>query len=76
MAFFNVSPQELKSIKAEYKKVYKTALEDDLRGDTSGDFEEMLLELIKGEREQGDTVDKKQAEMDAKKLYKVTQNTY
>ena len=60
--------QEVKSIKSEYKKKYGNELVDDAIGDTSGDFKDLLVELIKAERDQGTSVDKKQAEKDAKTL--------
>lgn len=63
--------QELNAIKDEYKKQYENNLEDDLRGDASGDFEEMLIELTKAEREQGDTVNQEKAEQDADTIHKV-----
>lgn len=62
--------EELSVIKDEYKKLYENSLEDDLRGDTSGDFEDMLIELSKGEREQGNTVNKEKAEEDADTIHK------
>ena len=64
----------MENIKAAYKKKYKTDLEKDVVGDTSGDFQELLVELLKAGRDQGTSVDKKQAEKDAKALYKVYRN--
>ncbi|CAG2243687.1 Annexin A11,Annexin A13,Annexin A7,Annexin A8,Annexin-B12,Annexin A8-like protein 1 [Mytilus edulis] len=60
--------KEKQAIKEQYKKAYKKDLEKDVIGDTSGGFTALLLELLKGEREQGTTVNQKQAQEDAKKL--------
>ena len=63
--------QELGTIKTEYKKKHKRELVDDIKDDTSGEFRDLLVELCKGERDQGTAVDKKLAKDDAKKLHKV-----
>lgn len=60
--------KEKQAIKEQYKKAYKKDLEKDVIGDTSGGFSELLLELLKGERDQGSSVNQKQAQEDAKKL--------
>ncbi|XP_076095698.1 annexin A6-like [Mytilus galloprovincialis] len=60
--------KEKQAIKEQYKKAYKKDLEKDVIGDTSGGFTALLLELLKGEREQGTAVNQKQAQEDAKKL--------
>ncbi|XP_071159427.1 annexin A6-like isoform X12 [Mytilus edulis] len=60
--------KEKQAIKEQYKKAYKKDLEKDVIGDTSGGFTALLLELLKGEREQGTSVNQKQAQEDAKKL--------
>ncbi|XP_052058325.1 annexin A6-like isoform X8 [Mytilus californianus] len=60
--------KEKQAIKEQYKKAYKKDLEKDVIGDTSGGFTDLLLELLKGEREQGTSVNQKQAQEDAKKL--------
>ena len=46
-------------------------LETALKGDTSGDFLNLMVALSRGERDQSTNVDKKMAEQDAKRLYKV-----
>lgn len=40
---------DMTRIREEYSKLSKTSLEDDVRGDTSGDYEDFLLTLL-GER--------------------------
>lgn len=37
---------DMKKIKSEYLEVYKTSIEDDIKGDTSGDYKDFLLTLI------------------------------
>ncbi|ESP02906.1 hypothetical protein LOTGIDRAFT_110812, partial [Lottia gigantea] len=63
------TPSEMKSIKSEYKKAYKKDLDKAIESDTSGDFRELLLALSKGDKPQGSTVNKKDAEEDAKKIH-------
>ncbi|KAJ8308801.1 hypothetical protein KUTeg_013675 [Tegillarca granosa] len=62
--------KEKKAIQEQYKKVYKSDLEKDIISDTSGDFQNMLVALSKGERDQGTTVNQKEAQHDAKMLYR------
>ncbi|ESP02908.1 hypothetical protein LOTGIDRAFT_110615, partial [Lottia gigantea] len=49
---------------------YKKDLEKHIKTETSGDFKELLLELVKGQRPQGDKVDDKITDDEAKKLNK------
>ena len=51
--------------------VYGRELQTDITQDVSGGMEEMFVEILKCEREQGDTVNAQQAKDDAKLLYKV-----
>ncbi|XP_078350996.1 uncharacterized protein LOC144635778 isoform X3 [Oculina patagonica] len=59
---------ELKDIRAAYNKKYKNSLESDLKGDTSGDLETLLVELSKGQRDESTEVDKEIAKSDAKEI--------
>ena len=61
----------MSAIKEKYKSEYGKELEDDLRGDTSGDFSDLLLQLARGRRSQATGVDQTLAEEDAAKLHKV-----
>ena len=63
--------QELNAIQDAYVEKYGTELRDDVSGDTSGDFKNLLIELLRSERPQTDTVDRNLANADAKKLYQV-----
>ncbi len=57
------------AIAIEYKNKYDVDLASDLREDTSGGLEDLLLELAS--RDQGSAVDQHLAEQEAKLLYKV-----
>lgn len=60
---------QLKEIRAAYSKNYEHSLEEDLKGDTSGDLETLLVELSKGQRDESTEVDNKMAKKDAKEIY-------
>ncbi|XP_063313267.1 annexin A1-like [Pelobates fuscus] len=61
--------QEIKQIKKVYHEEYKTDLEKDIMGDTSGDFQTVLLVLLKGERSEDSYVNEDLADKDAKALF-------
>lgn len=48
---------------------YGESLEDAIKGDTSGTYEEVCLDLLKGDRDQGSRVDSDQAKKDAQEIY-------
>lgn len=62
----------MEAIRIEYRKKYNAALIDALRDDTSGAFEDLLVQLAQGSRELGEAVNKKRAQADAKRLYQVS----
>ncbi|XP_070182546.1 annexin A6-like [Littorina saxatilis] len=64
------NPKELAAVKEKYKKTYGEDLDKALKGDTSGGFADLLLALSKGERDQGTSVNDKEAKEDAQKLFK------
>ena len=66
-----VCAQEMEAIRIEYRKKYNASLIDALRGDTSSTFEDILVQLAQGSRELGETVNRKKAQTDAKRLYQV-----
>ncbi|KAM4707769.1 annexin A1-like isoform 2-T2 [Discoglossus pictus] len=68
------SNQEIKQIKKVYSEEYKTDLEKDIIGDTSGDFQKLLLTLLKGERSEDCFVYRDQSDADAKALYEAGEN--
>ena len=51
--------------------VYKSELEKDIQGDTSGDFKRLLTALVTGNREERPTADIELAKEEANELYKV-----
>ncbi|XP_022810237.1 uncharacterized protein LOC111347232 [Stylophora pistillata] len=59
----------LNDIRAAYSRKYEHSLEEDLKGDTSGDLETLLVELSKGQRDESNEVDKEMAKKDAKEIY-------
>lgn len=59
--------REILDIKKAYKEDHKKELEDDIRGDTSGDFRAALLELCKAGRTDG--VCEQLIDSDARTLY-------
>ncbi|KAM7451307.1 hypothetical protein ABFA07_000987 [Porites harrisoni] len=63
------SNPRLKEINSAYSKMYGNSLEEDLKGDTSGDFETLLVTLSKGQRDESTKVDKELAKTDAKELH-------
>jgi annexin A7/11 len=57
-------------IKKKYKEKYKIELEEDIRGDTSGNFQKLLISLIQGKRSTNQTPDKDECQKIANELYK------
>ena len=50
--------------------VYGHSIEKDVKGDTSGYFQKILVALLMGQRDESDSVDAEKAIEDAQKLYK------
>lgn len=50
---------------------FEQSLIDNVRKDTSGDFQKVLLTLLRCERDPSNTVDEEEAELEAKAFYKV-----
>ncbi|KAI3351446.1 hypothetical protein L3Q82_020301 [Scortum barcoo] len=59
--------EQIKDIVKAYKKEFGGKLEKDICGDTSGNYQKLLVILLQGSREEG--VDEGQIEEDAKELY-------
>ncbi|XP_036356955.1 annexin A6 isoform X1 [Octopus sinensis] len=62
--------QQLKEIKEVYKTMFKNSLEDDIAGDTSGHFRNLLISLVQGNRAEKKSFDRNKAKQDAEELYK------
>lgn len=63
------SYEEIQLIKAKYQKLYNTSLDSDLRGDTSGDYETLLIKLSNRRIVPNAPVNERQAYRDAVKLH-------
>lgn len=61
--------QQINAIKTAYKEEYKTELVKDIADDTSGDFQKILLDLLKAERSEDGYVNEDLANKDAEALY-------
>lgn len=68
LAFRN--KEQLESIEAAYQEKYDNSLSDDIQGDTTGNFEKLLLILLKGERDDPHVVVESFAKSDAWILHK------
>ncbi|XP_038160430.1 annexin A2-like [Cyprinodon tularosa] len=63
--------EELTEIKKVYREMFKKELEKDITGDTSGNFEKLLLALVQTKRDDpSSVVDYQKIDDDAKALYK------
>lgn len=60
---------QIRQIKQAYKELFKTDLEKDIVGDTSGSFQNILVSLVNEARDEGSYVDGRKAFEDAKKLH-------
>jgi Holliday junction resolvasome RuvABC endonuclease subunit len=60
---------ELKAMKEAYRKLHSVDAENDVKGDTSGDYRELLLAILKADRPESTTIDTTQAKADAQLLY-------
>ncbi|CAG9783569.1 unnamed protein product [Diatraea saccharalis] len=63
-----MSNHEIQVIKQAYTAMYGTFLEDDLRGDTSGNFKRLMTSLCVGNRSEDFHVDQEKAREDARSL--------
>nr|XP_033797547.1 annexin A7 [Geotrypetes seraphini] len=60
---------EIKNIVACYKAEFGRDIERDIRHDTSGHFERLLISMCQGNRNESQTVDLQMAQLDAQRLY-------
>ncbi|XP_047504842.1 annexin B9-like isoform X2 [Pieris napi] len=63
-----MSNHEIHVIKQSYTAMYGTLLEDDLRGDTSGNFKRLMTSLCMGNRSEDFHIDRERAREDARSL--------
>lgn len=64
-----LSNNEIWSVSKTYELEFHRQLVDDVKGDTSGDFRDLLVSLLNVRRDEGRTVHKQHAVADAHKLY-------
>lgn len=64
------SNADIKAIKEKYKTLFKKELEQDITGDTSGDFKRLLVSLVQGNRDESSAPNPANAAADAQALYK------
>jgi len=69
------SNQEICEIKRVFKEEYKEELEDVIRSDTSGDFTEALLAMLKADKDESVEVDMSLAQKDSETLFESGENT-
>ncbi|XP_053307265.1 annexin A7 isoform X2 [Spea bombifrons] len=60
---------EIKNIVQCYKSEFGRDIEKDIRSDTSGHFERLLVSMCQGNRDENQNVNLQQAEQDAQRLY-------
>jgi len=60
---------ELKAMKDAYKRLFKVDAESDVKGDTSGDYKNLLMTILKADRPESKDIDLAQAKQDAQFLY-------
>ncbi|XP_038052861.1 annexin-B12-like [Patiria miniata] len=63
------SKEELQAIQKEYLNRYQRQLSEDIKGDTSGNFEKLCLKLMEGNRDAPHVLVASFADADAKTLY-------
>ncbi|KAK3106197.1 hypothetical protein FSP39_014869 [Pinctada imbricata] len=63
------SNEQIKNFKAAYKTLYNKELEEDVVGDTSGNFQRLLVGLLQGNRDESKEFDRNKAKQDAQALH-------
>ncbi|XP_033638372.1 annexin A13-like isoform X2 [Asterias rubens] len=63
--------EQIESIQREYLNRFQRHLSDDIKGDTSGNFEKLCLKLMQGKRDEPHVLVTSFAEADAKMLYQL-----
>eukprot|EP01114_Cavostelium_apophysatum_P020499 TRINITY_DN688_c0_g1_i1.p1 TRINITY_DN688_c0_g1~~TRINITY_DN688_c0_g1_i1.p1 ORF type:complete len:328 (+),score=109.97 TRINITY_DN688_c0_g1_i1:136-1119(+) len=61
---------ELAGMKQAYQKLFKVDVEKDISGDTSGDYKNLLLAIVRADRNENTNVNVEEARADAEALYK------
>ena len=63
----------MRTLKEVYLRIHGRELASDVRGDTSGSYQRLLLTLVENERDDKEPVDVKIALAEASRLYRVSQ---
>lgn len=61
--------QQIVALKHEYKELYKRDVVADVRSDTSGHYQQLLLAVLAGTRDESIHIDTEQVKQDAQQLY-------
>ncbi|XP_046452344.1 annexin B9-like [Daphnia pulex] len=61
--------QEIREMNAAYQRLYGHSMEKDIKGDTSGEFELLLVSMVQGQRDENQAVDVYEARADAHLLF-------
>jgi len=66
----------IEDIKQQYDAEHGRDLQDDVKSETRGDFEHLLVALLQGQRQEGEEVDTDQAQEEAQELYDAGEATW
>ena len=66
----------LEKIKTKYKEIYNKELEDDVKSDCSGDFQKILIGLLKCKRSYSKEVNKEQCETLVKQMHEAKEENW
>ncbi|XP_038616355.1 annexin A13 isoform X2 [Tachyglossus aculeatus] len=61
--------KEIRAMKDAYRRLFGKDLESDVKGDTSGSLQKILVSVLQADRDEGNDVDNDLAGQDAKDLY-------
>ncbi|KAG8441620.1 hypothetical protein GDO86_010707, partial [Hymenochirus boettgeri] len=68
--------KQIKAIKESYKRLFDRDLESDVKSETSGYFQKILISLLQANRDEGLNINEDLAGQDAKKLYEAGESRW